>query len=87
MFLSSRSIERHNENVEMRFDCLAQADEDDIDLRISYHALNASASTSQQDNEIDQILKLCTWWEQILYSIPFGTVVFNGYQRVPSIKT
>ena len=52
-------MERHNENLEMRFDCLAQVDEDDID------ELAAGGSTSKQDNEVDKILTLCTWWQQL----------------------
>ena len=44
----------------MRFDCLARADEDDIDLRISQPELDAGGSTSHQNNEVDQILTLCT---------------------------
>ena len=51
---------RHKENLEMRFDCLSRADENNIDLRISQHELDAGGSTSQQDNEVDQILTLCT---------------------------
>ena len=41
-------------------DCLAQADEEDVDLWISSHELAAGGSTSQQDNEIDHNLTLCT---------------------------
>ena len=50
---------RHNENFEMRFDCSARANKDDIDRRISYHELAAVASITQQHNEVDQILALC----------------------------
>ena len=46
-------MERQNENREMRFDCLARADKDDIEL-------DAGGSTSQQGNEVDQIVVLCT---------------------------
>ena len=62
--ISSRLMERHNENLETRFDCFARADKDDIDLWISWHELDTGGSTSQQDNEVDQILTLCTWWER-----------------------
>ena len=64
MVISSKLSERHNENLEMRFDCLARADGDDIDLRISLrlaradgddidlrislHELAAGGSTSHQ---------------------------------------
>ena len=33
--------EAHKEKLEMRFDCLARADNDDIGLRISQHELDA----------------------------------------------
>ena len=53
-------MEWHSENLKLTFDCLAQADEDDIDLWILWHELAAGGSTSQQDNKVDQILMLCT---------------------------
>ena len=53
-------MERHNENLEMRFDCLARTDEDDIDLPFLSHELDAGGSTSPQVNDVDQILTLCT---------------------------
>ena len=40
-------MKRHNENLEMRFDCLAQADEDDIDLRILSHELDAGDKSAR----------------------------------------
>ena len=58
--ISSGLMERQNENLEMRLDCLAQVDEEDIDLRISQHELAAEGSKSQYDNEIGQCLTLCT---------------------------
>ena len=44
-------MERHNENLEMRFERLSPADIDDINLQISQHKFVAGGSTSQQDNE------------------------------------
>ena len=37
-------MERHNDNLEMRFDYLARVDEDDIDLRILSHVISAVSS-------------------------------------------
>ena len=65
--------EWYNENLEMKFDCLARADKDDIDLRIPQHELvDAGESTSQQDNEVrfvrdesDLVLDTVANWQPV----------------------
>ena len=51
-------MERLNENLEMRFDCLARIDEDDVDLRISLHEPAATRSTNSL--QVDQVVTKIT---------------------------
>ena len=55
MVISSRLTKRHNENeyLEMRFDCLARADEDDIDL-----SETRSTNLLPVDQQVSKITKL-----------------------------
>ena len=59
MIINSRLKELHNEILEMKFECLASANIDGIDLQTSKHELAASPPTGQQDNGIAKIVSFC----------------------------